>query len=82
MERQGGGIDNSAVLADTVLVPSSDEIMCSTAHKNKNEQIIVDTETQTGRDTPLYRKLTLLACHVSGKVLKNKIYQLEQFRLL
>jgi len=39
-------------LADTMLVPSSDEIMCSTAHKNKNEQIIVDTETQTGRDTP------------------------------
>jgi len=31
---------------------------------------------------PLYRKLTLLACHVSGKVLKNTIFPSEQFRLL
>lgn len=51
-DRQSRGVDCSAILADTVLVPSVNEIMHSTAHKDKSEQIVADFETQTQRNTP------------------------------
>jgi hypothetical protein len=40
-----------------VLVPSVNEILHSTAHKDKSEQIFADFETQTQRNTPSLKEI-------------------------
>ena len=78
-DRQSRGVDRSAILADTVLVPSVNETVPTKMKVNKSSLILKHKLKETH---PLYKKLTLLACHVSGKVLRSKIYPAEQFKLL